>query len=56
MYLKTPITAAMGCQQRLHLSIVHLKGKHCRKTQLPRGARTKIEVAPSLPWWLSQFS
>ena len=26
----TPITA-MGCQQCLSLSVVHLKGKHCRK-------------------------
>ena len=29
----TPITA-MGCRQCLPLSVVQLKGKHCRKTLL----------------------
>ena len=26
---------AMGCRQCLPLSVVQLKGKHCRKTPLP---------------------
>jgi hypothetical protein len=32
----TPITA-MGCQQCLPLSVVHLKGKHCRKPHCRNG-------------------
>ena len=32
----TPIPA-MGCQQCLHLSVVQLKGKHCRKPHCPNG-------------------
>ena len=32
----TPITA-MGCRQYLPLSVVQLKGKHCRKPHCPNG-------------------
>ena len=32
----TPITA-MGCQQYLSLSVVQLKGKHCRKPHCCNG-------------------
>ena len=32
----TPITA-MGCRQCLHLSVVQLKGKHCRKPHCRNG-------------------
>jgi hypothetical protein len=32
----TPI-AAMGCQQCLPLSVVQLKGKHCRKSHCRNG-------------------
>ena len=31
-----PITT-MGCQQRLPLSVVQLKGKHCQKTHCHNG-------------------
>ena len=33
---QTPITA-MGCQQCLPLSVVQLKGKHCRKPHCRNG-------------------
>ena len=36
-YLKLPLNTAMGCRQCLPLSVVQLKGKHCRKLHCCNG-------------------
>ena len=43
----TPITA-MGCRQCLPLSVVQLKGKHCRKLHCRNGVVDTFGLSP--PW------
>ena len=43
---KTPIMA-MGCRQCLPLSVVQLKGKHCRKTHCCNGVVDTFEPSQS---------
>ena len=37
MNVSTTRIMAMGCRQCLHLSVVQLKGKHCRKPHCRNG-------------------
>ena len=48
----TPITA-IGCRQCLPLSVVQLKGKHCRKPHCRNGVVDTIRYVPAVPAFIS---